>query len=304
MTAILRIIRFTFQNVGRNLWLTIATLAVLTLTLVSVNLLIIVNYLGSVAITAVENRVDLSVHFKQDVEESRVRAVQSALLGLAEVQDVRYVSPEDASKEFIDNYAADTEVLDALGEAGVNPFGATLVVKARELDGYQRILATLADPAFSGLIDEKNFDDRQAMIDRIRRVSSQALSVALGISIAFIVITAFIVYTTIRMSISSHREEIAIMRLVGAPDSFIRGPFYGEAIVWTILATTATAALVFATATVSQPWLQHFFGATAQVDVLGWYATNSIAAIGGQFLVVLLVTLITTRFATSRYLKV
>jgi cell division transport system permease protein len=304
MTAVLRIIRFTFQNVGRNLWLTLATLAVLTLTLVSVNLLIAVNYLGGVAASAVEDRVDLAVHFRPGVEESRVRTVQSALLGLAETKDVRYVSPEEGAREFAEAYADDAEVIDALTEAGDNPFGATLVVKARELDGYQRIRTALADPAFADLIDGQNYDDGQAVVANVRHWAERATSVALAVSSAFIIITVFIVYTTVRMSINTHRDEIAIMRLVGAPDTFIRGPFYGEAVVWTAIATLTTAVLVWLTATIATPWLQRFFGTATKVDLLGFYADNAAFAMVGQVLAVLLLTLVATRVATSRYIRV
>ena len=262
-----RVIKFAFQDFFRNFWLSVATVSVLVLTLVSVNVLLSVNVVAKVALDTVRSKIDVSVHFLPEVEQARVNTVKTALLSLPEVRDVQYISPAQSLERFSEMYRKDELIVESLGEVGTNPFGATLVVQARDLDGYPKIMQALDDPAFADLIEEKDFDDRQVMIARIEDISRRIELSGLIISALFALITLLIVFNTIRVSIYTHRSEIGIMRLVGASNGFIRGPFYGGAVLWTLLALLVTMALVLPAVAVIQPHLQRFFG-SATVDLV------------------------------------
>src|SRR3989338_5314858 len=212
--SMLRIIRFALQNFARNIWLTVATVSVLVLTLISVNVLLTMNVMAKVALTTVKSKIDVSAHFKPEVDESRVQSVKTALLSLPAVKDVEYVSPGEAMQRFTQDYGKDAAVLESLGEVGENPFGATLVVKATDLEGYPKILAVLSEPVFANLIEEKDFDDRQEMITRLDSVFKKIEVFGISVSAVFGLITLLIVFNTIRVSIFTHKEEIGIMRLV------------------------------------------------------------------------------------------
>lgn len=298
-----RVIKFATQNFFRNAWLTAATVSVLALTLVSVNVLVALNVLGKIAVSAVESRIDVSVHFKPEVEESRVQTVKTALLSMAEVKEVQYFSPAEALARFSQDYIKDEQVLRSLGEVGENPFGATLVIRARSLDGYPKILASLNDPSFSSLIDGKDFDDRQAVIDRVKRVSVNLQYFLLAVSGVFGFITLLIVWNAIRVSVYTRREEIGIMRLVGASNGFIRGPFYIETMFWSVLAFAIALGVFLPAMAVAQPYIARFFGST-QVDVLGFYRANLATLVAGQLIGVAGMAALTTLMATRRYLKV
>jgi cell division transport system permease protein len=298
-----RVVRFGIQNFLRNIWLSVATVSVLVLTLVSINMLVVMNVMAKVALSTVRSKIDVSVHFKPEVEESRVQTVKIALLSLPEVKDVEYVSPADALQRFSETYKKDESVLESLGEVGDNPFGATLIVKARDLEGYPKILSTLGEPVFAGLIEGKDFDDRQALIERIDQISLRIEYFGIAISAVFGLIALLIILNTIRVSIYTHREEIGIMRLVGASDGFIRAPFYVEAVLWSFIALAITAAVVYPGIGFSQPFLQRFFG-TAEMDLVGFYGANFLRVFGLQLFAVAFMCLLTTKMATARYLKV
>ncbi|KPJ85607.1 hypothetical protein AMJ57_02515 [Parcubacteria bacterium SG8_24] len=303
IVSVSRIVRFALQDFFRNFWLSVATVSVLMLTLVSVNLLVVMNVLGKVALSTVESRVDVSVHFGPEVEESRIQTVKVALLSLPEVRDVEYVSASRALEQFSETHSEDHDIIEALGEVESNPFGGTLIVKARNLEDYPKILSALDEPVYANLIEEKNFDDRRVMIERLEAIAYRVEVFVLAISAIFGLITLLIVLNTIRVSIYTHREEIGIMRLVGASDGFIRGPFYVEAVFWGLLAVILTAALLYPALAVSQPFLRAFFG-TEAVDVIGFYNANFLQVFGLQFLLVTLMSLLTTKLATAKYLKV
>ena len=303
LVTLYRVIRFGTQNFIRNVWLSVATISVLILTLVSINMLVIMNVMAKVAMTTVKSKIDISVHFKPEVEESRVQTVKIALLSLPEVKDVQYISPAEAMTRFTDTYKKDDSVIESLGQVAANPFGATLVVQGRDLNGYDKILAALNEPVFSSLIEEKDFDDRQTMIDRINQISDRIEYFGLGVSAFFGLITLLIILNTVRVSIYTHREEIGIMRLVGASDGFIRAPFYVQAILWSVVALGVTMALVYPAIGFSQPMLQNFFG-TADMNLLGFYNVNFLRVFGLQLFAVAFMAVLTTKMATSRYLKV
>ncbi len=301
--SLYRVVKFAFQNLFRNAWLTVATVSVLVLTLVSVNLILMLGVLGKVAVTEVKSKIDVSVHFRPDVEDSRVQTVKIFLLSLPEVKDVQYISPAESLDKFSQDYKADAAVLQSLGEVGSNPFGATLVVEARALDGYPKIMSSLEDPMYSGLIEEKDFDDRAAMIGRLESITRKIEITGAVVSLVFGLITLLIVFNTIRVSIFTRREEIGIMRLVGASDGFIRAPFYVEAFLWSALALAACMAMVFPAMHVVQPLLQRFFG-TSEVDLLGFYKANLGEVLGFQLVGIGLLAVATTKVATAKYLKV
>lgn len=303
LVTLYRVVKFGIQDFLRNFWLSVATVSVLVVTLVSVNMLLVLNVLGKVAMTEVQSRVDVSVHFRPEVEDSRVQTVKIALLGMPEVRDVAYVSPAEAMSQFSEQFKSDASVVESLGEVGANPFGATLVVKARDIKDYPKIVGQLDDPSYAALIEEKNFDDRQAMISRVEAVAGKLQTFGLAVSGVFLFLTLLIVLNAIRVSIYTRREEIGIMRLVGASDWFIRAPFYVEAMLWSMISLALCLAVIWPALRFGQPLLQRFFGTTA-VDLFGFYRANFLAIFGSQMLAVATVGFITTKMATARYLKV
>lgn len=301
--SLARVIKFAFHNFFRNFWLSAATISVLVLTLVSINMLVVMNVLGKIARSQVESRIDVSVHFRPEIQEERAQTVKVALLAMPEVKDVEYVSPQESLDQFSAEHKEDAEVLASLGEVGSNPFGATLVVKAHSIDDYQKILNALQDPVYGMLIEATDFDDRRTMIDRIGTLSRRIEMFVVAVSAVFLFVALLIIYNTIRVSIYTHREEIGIMRLVGASNGFIRGPFYVEAVIWSAIAVVLVMGLIYPLLSLSQPLLARFFD-TSTVDLIGFYWTNAPAIIGGQFGAVVLMSLVTTKIATAKYLKV
>lgn len=298
----LRVVRFALQDLARNAWLTVATVSVLVLTLVTINILVAVSVLGNLAINQLQARVDVSVHFKPEIEDSRVQTVKITLLSLPEVKDVLYVSPAEALAKFSEANKADPRVVESLGEIGTNPFGATLIIKAREINGFPKIMAALGQPAVSELIEDKDFEDRQGVIDRLSQVSRRLQLAGLFLALVFGFITMLIVWNTVRMSIYTRRDELGIMRLVGASDWFIRAPFYVQTVIWGVVALSICIALLLPAFHFAEPLLARFFG--TPVDLIGFYVVNGPRLVGLELAGVIIVSVVTTKMATAKYLKV
>jgi cell division transport system permease protein len=298
-----RVIKFGLQNFFRNFWLSAATISVLTLTIISINALVVMNVLGKIAVSTIENKIDVSAHFRPDVEDDRIQTVKVTLLSMQEVRDVQYISPEQNLDSFREANGDDSDLVQSLQEIDVNPFGATLIIKARQVEDYPTIMQSLSQPTIASLIEEQNFADHEAMVSRLNAITGRIEIIMLAVSVAFLLIALLIIMNAIRVSIYTHKEEIGIMRLVGASNWFIRGPFYVEAIVWTALSVGGTLLLLYPALAVAQPFLQSFFG-TDSVDLVAFYSVNLLPVVGGQFLGVALMTLVTCKMATAKYLRV
>jgi cell division transport system permease protein len=302
-STLFRVVRFGFQNFIRNFWLSAATVSVLTLTVISINSLLVLNVLSKIAVSTVESKVDISAHFRADVDEGRIQAAKVTLLSMQEVRDVLYVSPEENLEHFRDLNGQDLDIIASLDEVGANPFGATLIIRARNTVDYPAILQALSQPLFTNLIEEQNFDDHQAMVERLNYITNKLELIMFVLTIAFGLIALLIIVNAIRISIYTHKEEIGIMRLVGASNWFIRGPFYVEALIWTVISLGLTLALLYPILVLIQPFLQRFFD-TNSIDLVAFYWVNAPQVIGLQLLGIAGMTLLTSKVATARYLRV
>ena len=297
-----RVFKFALTDFWRNLGLSLMTISILVLTYFSLNLLVIVNFFTETAIKVVENRVDISVYFGPEVSDERIMGVRSNVVSLPEVRDAIFVSRDEALERFKKNHADEPAILAALDEIGENPLGAVLIIKARDARNYKPILAALQGPAVSSLVEDKVVEDHQQLIDRLTGVTDKVQRAALGLSIVFALIALLIVFNTIRVSIYIHREEIAIMRLVGASSNFVRLPFLIETVMYNLVALAATAALILPTLQVIEPSARAFFDNEA-VGLVDYYRNGWLKIFGYQFGAVALLSLVATALSMRRHLK-
>jgi cell division transport system permease protein len=244
-TTPLRVMRTAFQNIIRNLWLGVATVIVLVMALVSVNVLVGVNALLTRAVAILENKVDVTVFFKPDANDALVKQARFFLGDLPQVKTVDLLAPDQALEQFKQRHQNDSEVLAALNELDRNPLGATIRIVARKTSDYPFIMETLKNPQFADAIESKSYDDHAASIDRVRSLSDSARFVGSALIAVFALIGILIVFNAVRVAIYTQREEIGIMRLVWASSTFIRTPFVVQGFIFATIAILLTAGMVF-----------------------------------------------------------
>ncbi|MBU0648533.1 ABC transporter permease [Patescibacteria group bacterium] len=303
IVSFLRVIKFAFQNFWRNFWLSLITITILVLTLISINILVVLSFLAQTAVDTVEQKVDVSVYFKSEVSEDAVKDVRSYLLGLSQVKDVKYVGREEALEEFESLHEDNEEIMASLGELGENPLGATLIIKAHSSADYPFILETLDNPQFTKFIEDKNYDDHEEVIGRINDISSRVQNFGIILSAVFVTIAVLIVINTIRVAIYTHREEIGIMKLVGASNWFVRAPFLVEGIFYAFLATFVLGALIYPTIILAEPYVNAFFDGQ-NVGLVDYFNNNLAFIFGTEFLALAFLNIVSASFALGRYLKV
>ncbi len=177
-------------------------------------------------VASLQEKVDISVYFKSDSSESDILDIKATLEENPQVKSVEYVSREEELNLFKERHKNDDLIIQALGEIGENPLLAVLNIKATQASQYDAIANFLeSNPVYENLIDSINYRESKALIDRIFSISSGINLAGLIFSLILGFIAILVAFNTIRMAIYSMREEIAVMRLVGASNSFIRGPF-------------------------------------------------------------------------------
>jgi len=294
---------FALQSFWRNIWLSIATVFIVFLALISVNFLIMINVIADSAVSIIKDRVDVSVYFKSEIRESKIAEVKLRLEGLPEIKEIIYKSPDDNLASFTERHRTDQKIQETLQELNGNPMGATLVIKAKNLQDYPKIMEILDDPAISDLVEERNFDNNQLVIDRINQIAINVKKIMLVISAIFALIAILIVFNTVRVAIFTHQNEIAIMKLVGAGNWFIRFPFVFEAILAGLLAVLAALIFLYPFLSFAQNYLAIFF-AGSNFDLLGYFNHNFLIIFGTEIIAIIILNTVSALVAISKYLNV
>ena len=302
--SISRVIKFSLQNFLRNFWLSLVTITIIILTLFSVTSLVFVNAVMNQAIKLVESKVDVSVYFKPAVLEEQIVAVQSHIIELPYVKEVRHVTKSEALANLREQYKDSPLILESLKELDNNPLGDTLIVNTYETKDYQKVIDVLrATPEYSVLIDSQSFDDNSYIINKLEQISTQVTRIGWGVTIFFALISLLVIVNTIRIAIYTHRDEIGIMKLVGASNTFVIGPFIGEAILYATLGSFVTFGLAYLVAGFSDPYIVGLLGQT-DFTLLSYLNDNILYIFGGELLGIVSISVIATSLALRRYLRV
>ncbi|MEK7602028.1 MAG: permease-like cell division protein FtsX [Patescibacteria group bacterium] len=227
LTFLKRVIRAGATNFARSGLVSFATVLIMTVTLFIIGCLIFLSAVLTNTLTTIEDKVDVNVYFVVTAPENEILALKSKLEELPSVAQVSYTTREQALVSFKERHANDQLTLQALEELGDNPLEASLSVKAQNPSLYAGIVDFLSGSSATsaGIIDRVNYFQNKTVIDRLSAAITATQQVGLAIVILFAAASTIIALATIRLAIYTSRDEIAVMRLVGASDMYIRGPF-------------------------------------------------------------------------------
>lgn len=301
--SIYRILKFAFQNFWRNFWLSLITISMLVLTLLTVNILLVVNRVTDEAIHFVENRIEVSVYFNNNAEPKKITSAIEYLRSLSQVRDVEVINADEALAKFRLRHQNDPAIISSLEELGGNPFGPTLIVKAQEAKDFSIIIDALENPQFRDVIRDKDFSDYQQIVEKIKKTTDQIRTAGIVLSIIFFLIALLIIFNTVRIAIFIHREEIGIMRLVGASNWFIKGPYLFETILLSLFAVLIVMVIMYPSLAFIEPQYKQYFGGETD-GLVGYFEQNAWWIFGSEFLGLLVVTMLSTILAMRKHLKV
>jgi len=230
VTKLKRIVRSGYRNFVRSGFTSVASIVIMTITLFFITSLIFVQAALNSSLSDIKEKVDVTVYFVSNTDESSIKNVEETLRNLPEVRDITYTSEDEALTAFKERHSNDYLTLQALDELGQNPLGATLNIKAKDPSQYESIAkyfeseGTLSKDALT-IIDKVDYHQNKLVIDRLTAIINGAQKLGFAVSLILILISILITFNTIRLIIYMSRDEISVMKLVGAGRQYIRGPF-------------------------------------------------------------------------------
>lgn len=247
-TKLKRIIKAGFFNFWRNGTVSLASVLVMMVTLFTIGMISLSGAVLETSLAELRDKIDINVTFVPTAAEEEVLAIQQTLEGLPEVLLVTYVSREEALEAFKERHKNDQSILAALDELGENPLGAVLNIKARDPSQYASVAEFLeSDGTLSQsgvpIIDRINYFENKVAIDRLTQIISSADKLGFALTLVLAIISMLIAFNTIRLTIYISKDEISVMRLVGASMSYIQGPFVVVGVIYGLVAGLLTLIL-------------------------------------------------------------
>lgn len=291
------------RNFMRNAWLSTAATAVMAVTLT----IVVISFISNLALTAtiksVTDKIDVSVYLEPNLTTTQIDGFKQALINTGNVDSISYVSASQAVANYKAQNKGNTQLIEALDEAG-DALPPSFEIKAKNPNNLNIIEAVVSQPNNTALTDPtappSYTGSRKQTIDRIIHFANFFKSVGLAASIIFVVISTLIIFNTIRMAIFTRRDEIEIMKLVGATKWFIRGPFIFEAALYGIVAAGIAVGIAYLVLLSSATKVATYidFGST-----LTFFHTYPLLIIGGELLLGIIIGAVSSILAMSRYLK-
>jgi cell division transport system permease protein len=300
-----RMCRYGINNFSRNAWLTIAATAVMTITLLIIFIAVASRTVLTGTVNQLTDKVDMSIYLKTDTTDKQANELVQSITKLSSVRSVTYVSAAEARDQIAQANKNDVKYLEAIKEAtNLNPAILRVIVKdindTSQLSDFvannqllKDTLDTARPPSFAG--------ERKASIATIGRAINFAQQVGVAASLIFVAISSLIIFNTIRMAIFNRKEEIQMMKLIGADQSFIRGPFIVEAIVYGFIAAVLASVIGYGLLFASAPTLASYqIAIQPTIDFATFYMAFVVLA---MIATGALIGVISSLLATRRYLK-
>ena len=296
-----RVFSVGWTNFKRNSYLSFGTTGVMVLVLILFSGLMSLNYIASKVISGLEEKVDVSVYFKNEASEEEIIKVKNELENLGSVKKVEYVSKDQALNEFRERHAGDVLVQESLNELDENPLQASLSVKAKESSQYASIVSFLEANKFRSFVDKINFYENEQVIKRVQAISGGLQNWGFLATMFLAGIAILVTFNTIRLTIYSQKQEIEIMRLVGGSNWHIKAPYLVEGALYGGFAATIVVIFFYPVAYIVSPKVEVLMPG---VSLISYFVSNIFQFVFLIFFMGILLGVTSSFVAIRRFLKI
>lgn len=293
-----------FVGFWRNTYVALASIFVLTIALFVIGATMFLDQLLGTSLNTLQSKVDINVYFVPDAPQEEVERITAAVEALPDVSKVTFTSREDALAEYRERNKDNAISLQALEELDDNPLGANIAIQAKETSQYESVARFLEEQREleepqTPVIDEVNYARNKDSIDTLTTIinaTEQASLIVMGI---LLIAAVLITFNTIRLAIYTSREEIAIMRLVGAGNMFIRGPFMLQGMMYGFIAGVLALLLFYPLLVWLGPRTEAFF----ELNLFNYYIAHFGEIFGLLVGIGVVLGLVSSTLAVARYLR-
>ncbi len=305
MTGIRRIMRAGFVGFWRNAYVSLASVFVITVALFVIGSTMFIDQLLTTSLSTLQQKVDINVYFVPSASQDDIDAIRTAVGALPDVATVTYTSREEALEEYRARNQNDEIAMQALAELDDNPLGANLAIQARETSQYESIARFLEEKRElaaqqTPVIDEINYARNKESIDTLTAIIGAVEQASFAVMIVLIVAAVLITFNTIRLAIYTAREEISIMRLVGASNMFIRGPFMLQGVMYGFVAGVFSLLIFYPILVWLGPLTESFF----EFNLFTYFVSNFSYIFAVLIGIGVVLGLVSSLLAVARYLRV
>lgn len=304
-TTLLRITHTGTVNFIRNASLAIAAMAVMVVTLTIILFSIVTNATFTNTINQITSKIDVSVFLKDSVTEAQAKKLVGQLKALPDVKSVQYLDKDMVLKQYEQQNAGNTQLLSAIN-ATSNPLPQTILIKPVSLSQLGDIKSFLSKPAIATQqSDAPSYSgDRKQAIDNITHATDVLREIGVAAVVTFTIISALIIFNTIQMAIFNRRDEIQIMRLLGASTWYIRGPFVVESIIYGVLSAIISVLIINAAFVTASGALQASSLGLLDIGYANnYFGSHFLWLLTAQLAIGIIIGAASSTIATRRYLK-
>jgi cell division transport system permease protein len=294
-------------NFLRNVSLAIAAIAVMVVTLTIVLFSVVTNATFTNTIAQITNKIDVSVYLQSNVDNTQAEQFVQRIKTHPEIAKVVYLNQQQALQSYINQNNGNKALIAAATEAGTNPIPATILVYPSNLNYVNSIKNFLVNPQNKVLqtTDSPSYNGNQKeAIDNITHATDVLRQIGVIAVIVFAVICALIIFNTIQMAIFNRRDEITIMRLLGASTNYIRGPFIVESAIYGLLSGLISVGIIYVSFKTASSALQA--SSLGLLDIsyaYHYFDSHKLILLTLQIAVGIIIGTVSSYIATRRYLK-
>ena len=298
---------FSYGTIGfrRNTTVTIASLMVTTVTLFLLGLLIYTNAFISYIIYGIQEKVDVNIYFRPGTDENAIMALAKKMETVPGMKKAVFTSANSNLEDFKKRNSDDELVLQSLKELQNNPLGPSINIQVKDPSQYDTLVSTLTKKEILGdlvsNVEHVNYEENVKVINRLLFISRIIQKAGSIITIFFIIVSILLLYNGIKLGVYSKRDEIGVMKLIGADSHIIRGPFYVESILYAIVsALIAMGALYVLIGSLGQQFVDFIGG----FDLFGYFIAHFFTTLLLLICTGITLGIIASWLATRKYLKV
>lgn len=305
-----RVVKYGTKGFGRNIWLSSAATVVMAITLIILFVTVVASVILTSTAEMMKDKIDITIYFKPNTSQETLEELTARISEDPNIKSVETSTSNEEYEKFLAENETSDDILDVLDDEMtammIDRMQSTMRLKVYDVDNLDSVKAIVEDDElFSANVDKEKaptYDVNRAEINTITSWARIARTGGIILAAVFLVISILIIFSTIRMAIFSRREEIYMMKLVGADKGFIRGPFLVEAEICGVIAGLVAGTVSYFGFKILAPKLANYGIDISNISNV--LESNKLILVFLVFVAVgVLIGRISARLAVSKYLN-
>jgi len=301
MITFKRILRSGWTSFRVNSGFSLATIFIMIMMISMVTSLFLLQKTSKLLVGIIQEKVDMRVYFDKEFSADEILQIQEELARIPEIKSIKYISKEEALEKFSEKHKNNEIILESLKEVGQNPLLASLNIRAWQASQYESIVNALENSSFSGQIVKMDYFEKKPAIEKLFSITAGVNKIGVISSTVLALVVLIIAFNTVKLAIYNSKEEIETMKLVGASNWFIRGPFLVQGAICGVLATLISFVLFIGAIFFLSPKIEII---VPELNPFGYFVSNLLIIFLLQLVTGIGLGVFSSWLAVRKYLKV